>query len=122
MVYTDHEIIDAEGVSYGLGPTCKWRRPRAADRLLKGFCTQHFRLMRRSVYDAVGGYDRAYPLAMDYDLCLKLSEVTQIAHLDEVLYGYRRHADSLSATRGREQRECARRAVAAAIERRGMRQ
>lgn len=53
--------------------------------------TFHFRLIRRSVYDQVGGIDSAFARAEDYDLCLHLSEVTQIHHLPQSLYAYRQH-------------------------------
>src|SRR4051812_10033241 len=34
--------------------------------------------------------------AEDYDLCLRLSEITQPAFVDQPLYFYRIHADSIS--------------------------
>ncbi len=118
MVYTNHLIIDGNGNPRGLGHRC--RMPYSMERLLLNFMTFHFRLMRRDAYDAVGGFDPDYPVAMDYDLCLKLSETTRIDHLPRPLYRYRRHRGSLSHTHRIEQARYSQRAINAALERRGM--
>ncbi len=118
MVYTDHLIIDADGNPRGLGHRC--RIPYSKERLLLNFMTFHFRLIRRGVYEQAGGFAASYPLAMDYDLCLRLSEITRIDHLKSPLYRYRRRRDSLSATCRIEQAQCSHRAINAALERRGM--
>jgi glycosyltransferase involved in cell wall biosynthesis len=94
MVYTNYRIIDEQGHDRGLGERC--HIPYSPDKLLVDFMTFHFRLMRRSVYEQVGGVDPSYQWAEDYDLCLKLSEVTQIYHLPEPLYFYRRHNHNLT--------------------------
>jgi glycosyltransferase involved in cell wall biosynthesis len=94
MVYTQYEVIDARGNSRGLGDRC--RIPYSKERLLTDFMTFHFRLMRRSVYEQAGGIDPSFQWAEDYDLCLKLSEVTQIYHLPKPLYFYRRHDRNLT--------------------------
>ena len=93
MVYTNYEVIDAQGQNHGLGQRC--RIPYSPDRLLVDFMTFHFRLMRRSVYDQGGGIDPTFAWAEDYDLCLKLSEVTNIYHLPKPLYYYRRHVGNI---------------------------
>jgi glycosyltransferase involved in cell wall biosynthesis len=118
MIYTDHVVMDAEGKARGLGRRCQI--PYSKDHLLLDFMTFHFRLMRGSVYEAAGGFDPSYPLAMDYDLCLRLSEITQIDHLARPLYRYRRRRGSLSSTRRLDQVLYAHAAVHAAMDRRGM--
>ncbi len=118
MVYTDHLIVDEQGVPRGKGRRC--RIPYSKDRLLLNFMTFHFRLIRRSVYEQAGGFDASYPLAMDYDLCLRLSETTGIEHLKRPLYRYRRRRGSLSAANRVEQARCAHRAINAALQRRGI--
>ena len=118
MVYTDHLIIDDQGSTRGLGHRC--RIPYSKERLILNFMTFHFRLIRRSVFLEVGGFDPSYPLAMDYDLCLKLSEVTRIDHISQPLYRYRRHRQSLSETHRVEQAQCSQRAINAALTRRGL--
>jgi hypothetical protein len=94
MVYTHYEVIDAQGRSQGVGKRCQI--PYSPMRLLVDFMTFHFRLIRRSVYDQVGGIDAAFPWAEDYDLCLRLSEVTTIQVVPQVLYAHRRHASNVT--------------------------
>ena len=118
MVYTDYRVMDAQGHDRGLGKRC--RTPYSSDKLLVNFMTFHFRLMRRSAYEQTGGIDLSLSCAIDYDLCLKLSEVTNIHHLPHPLYFYRTHAHSISKQRRSEQTDCSRRAVENALIRRGL--
>ena len=53
--------------------------------------TFHFRLIRRECFEQAGGIDPYFESAIDYDLCLRLSEITQIKHLKVPLYEYRVH-------------------------------
>jgi glycosyltransferase involved in cell wall biosynthesis len=118
MVYTDYWVVNKAGRIKGLGRQC--RIPYSPDRLLVEFMTFHFRLLRHSLYEQVGGVDPRLSYGEDYDLCLKLSEVTQIYHLQESLYYYRVHPASISKRHQREQILNARVAIAHALERRGM--
>ncbi|WP_416670984.1 glycosyltransferase [Egbenema bharatensis] len=118
MVYTNYRVIDAQGRDRGLGKRC--HIPYSPDKLLVNFMTFHFRLIRRSLYEQVGGIDSSFTYAIDYDLCLKLSEVTDIYHLPQALYAYRTHAHSISTQYRSEQDTCARRAIENALIRRGM--
>ena len=118
MVYTDHAIIDAESRFQGIGYRCQI--PYCKDRLLIDFMTFHFRLMRREVYDRVGGIDTDSYGAPDYDLCLKLAEVTEIYHLRQPLYYYREHVQSMSQSTRSKLVEYSARAVANALVRRGL--
>jgi hypothetical protein len=47
----------------------------------------------------VGGYDRAFPVAQDYDLWLRLSALTQMANLPEALVTRRLVAGRVTAAR-----------------------
>lgn len=118
MVYTDHVVIDGYGQRRGLGRRCQI--PFSKGRMLLDFMTFHFRLIRMKVFVKVGGFDETYPLAMDYDLCLRLAEVTEIEHLSTPLYLYRVHRDSLSCQKRLEQIQCSYDAVVAAMKRRGL--
>jgi glycosyltransferase involved in cell wall biosynthesis len=118
VVYTDYRVIDANDALKGHGRRC--RIPYSKDRLLLDFMTFHFRLMRRSVYEQAGGIDDTLESAEDYDLCLKLSEITAFKHLSKPLYRYRRHGQSLSQQQRMKQIECSRTAVTRALERRGL--
>lgn len=117
MVYTDYEVIDEAGNSHGLGKKCQI--PYSRERLLVDFMTFHFRLMRRSVYEQVGGIDPSYEMSEDYDLCLKLSEVTDIYHLKRPLYYHRRHTGNITNNQVAGI-EWASRAIGQALQRRGL--
>jgi hypothetical protein len=82
--------------------------------------TFHFRLLRREVYDLVGGIDTSFQSAEDYDLCLKISEVKEIHHLTESLYYYREHPNSISQSSLQQQTESSGKAVTNALVRRGL--
>jgi glycosyltransferase involved in cell wall biosynthesis len=117
MVYTNCWLINQINQVQNVD---RRQSPYSQEQLLVEFMTFHFRLMRRSVYEQVGGVDVSFACAMDYDLCLKLSEVTKISHLAKPLYYYRNHAASISQGQRMEQINCSRRAVENALQRRGM--
>ena len=118
MVYTDHWLIDERGRNLGLGARCQI--PYSKERLLIDFMTFHFRLIRRDVYDLCGRIDLDFPQAQDYDLCLKISEVTEIYHLQQPLYYYRTHSDTISSSQKAAQMERSATAVRNALIRRGL--
>jgi glycosyltransferase involved in cell wall biosynthesis len=118
MVYSDYLLIDEHNQSKDIGARCQI--PYSKQRLLVDFMTFHFRLLRREVYDRVGGIDLDFQSAEDYDLCLKVSEVTQIHHLQVALYYYREHSDSISQLGLQAQTEYSGQAVRNALIRRGL--
>ena len=118
MLYTNHWIIDEHGKVLGLGVRCEI--PYSRNRLLIDFMTFHFRLIRREIYELVGGIDLEFPQGEDYDLCLKISEVTEIYHLQEPLYYYRIHSNNISRTRKNNQVAMSAMAVRKALVRRGL--
>jgi glycosyltransferase involved in cell wall biosynthesis len=118
LVYTDYTVIDEAGRIKGEGVRC--RIPYSKERLLVDFMIFHFRLIRRSVYDFVGGINESFESIEDYDLCLRLSEVTQVWHLKKPLYYYRSHKDSLSHHKQIEQILLSHKAITQALERRGL--
>ncbi|MEH1989731.1 CHAT domain-containing protein [Nostoc sp.] len=118
FVYTDYLNIDQDNFVIGYGHRCSI--PYSQEGLLVNFMTFHFRLIRRSVYDRVGGINQSFPCAQDYDLCLRLSEVAQVRRVPEPLYLYRIHSQSISTTRRTEQMLWSKRAIAQALWRRGL--
>ena len=64
-------------------------------------------VMRRDALLAVGGYRRAFTLAEDYDLWLRIAEQYELANLAEVLVRYRVHRRQVSTTKLREQTRAA---------------
>jgi len=118
FVYTKYIDIDDRGRRLGPGYRCEV--PYSRDRLLVDFMTFHFRLIRRSVFDAVGGNDVNSDYADDYDLCLRLSEAADVVHVPEPLYAYRLHPDSISSTQRLKQIEASKQAIDRALVRRGL--
>ncbi|WP_066382062.1 CHAT domain-containing protein [Anabaena sp. CA = ATCC 33047] len=119
LVYTDYIDINADGQVLGYGHRCQI--PYSPQRLLVDFMTFQFRLLRRSVYEQVGGvHISASDYAYDYDLCLRLSEVTQVGRVQQPLYLCRLHNHSISATKRTEQILWSQKAIAQALQRRGL--
>lgn len=56
-------------------------------------------MMRRSIFESLGGYRTTLRLCEDFDLWCRMAEVTKIANCDEVLARYRVHESSMSAGR-----------------------
>ena len=68
--------------------------------LLDSNCIRHGSVMiRRQWLEVVGLYDVELEPSEDYDLWLRLAEVTGLANLEEPLYLYREHPDSESDKR-----------------------
>ena len=120
LVYTDYQVIDELGHLKGYGERCQI--PYSKERLLVEFMVFHFRLMRRSVYDQVGGFDPFFQYSQDFELCLRVSEVTEIYHLQRPLYYYRHHRNSIAGQQRMEQIHYCQKAIEKALVRRGMEQ
>ena len=54
-------------------------------------------LVRHAVYDEVGGYDESLRAAQDHDMAIRLAEATRFGFINELMFSYRRHDDSISA-------------------------
>lgn len=115
-VYTQHYEVDEHGNTLNLGKHCN--TPYMKGLMLLRFLTGHFRLIRRSVYDLIGGVSDRYPIAVDYELCLRLSEVAEVQQLREPLYFYRQHTDRISANKQAQQAKYAWQASSEAAQRR----
>lgn len=118
MVYTNYQVMDSQGKLRQLGSRCQIRY--SPKRLLVDFMTFHFRLIRKKVLEAVGDVNPNVQMAWDYDLCLRLSEVTSIYHLQEVLYFYRVHSHQKSKQKRLKQIRASEKAINQALQRRGL--
>ncbi|MDZ7959842.1 MAG: CHAT domain-containing protein [Aulosira sp. DedQUE10] len=118
FVYTDYLDIDENSKVIRYGDRC--RIPYSKERLLVDFMTFHFRLIRRSVYDLVDGFNGSPNYAEDYDLCLRLSEVAQVGHVQQPLYHYRHHTENITKTGKLELLLCSQQVIAQALQRRGL--
>ena len=79
------------------------------------------RFYRRHAVAAVGGYSNELSSAVDYDLALRLDETFQLGRLDgKITYHYRQHPRQVSTAARREQDLNAKRALQAALDRRGL--
>lgn len=118
MVYSNYYDVDESGQVLKLG--YRSHIPYSKDRLLLDFMTFHFRLFRKAAYEKIGGINPEFTCAPDYDLCLKLSEVGEVIHLEKPLYFYRSHEASISALNKLEQMQYSHQAVRDALVRRGL--
>jgi filamentous hemagglutinin family protein len=118
LVYTDYLDTDPTGQISGYGSRC--RIPYSPQRLLVDFMTFHFRLIRRDVFERIGGIDESSQYAYDYDLCLRLSEATQVRRLKKPLYFYRNHPENRSLAYKQQQILWSQIAIANALQRRGL--
>jgi hypothetical protein len=60
-------------------------------------------MIRRTAFEVSGGFRKAYRHAEDYDLWLRMLEKFNLANIDEVLLGYRRHKKAVSFHSARQQ-------------------
>jgi filamentous hemagglutinin family protein len=116
LVYTDYLVMNESGEVKGYGNRC--RLPYSPAGLLRKFMTFHFRLIRRTVFEQVGGINESFYVSEDYELCLRLSEVTQVQRVSKPLYYYRVHKASISQQQKAEQNRFALIAIKQAIARR----
>lgn len=106
----------------------QWTLPHVANSddydpavLLRFMCLYPMRFYRRSVVEKVGGYSNELASAVDYDLALRLDEVTKIHRIKEpVTYYYRQHLGQVSTKARGQQDMNAKRALEAALKRRGI--
>ena len=76
-------------------------------------------LYRRECQDAVGMYDPALEGAEDWDMWLRIVERYPAVYVPEILYYYRLHDDSMTATKRDRIAQASRAVVANALARRG---
>jgi len=91
LVYgtTDYISDDSELISEG------WNWPLfTREHLMTKMIVHHFRLFRRRDWSRTSGFNESMINAVDFDMMLKLAEVGNVAHIQEVLYSYRKHMDS----------------------------
>lgn len=100
MVVADMENIDAEGVLLGKFYSYD------DEFMFYSNCVGACFMYRKSAREAVGEYDPNWFLVEDYEYWLRiLTKYKHIGRIDEILYRYRRHNDSLTETRKNEIRK-----------------
>ena len=118
LAYSRHVLVDAGGRVLGPGPLCEL--PYSPEALLLDWMTGPLRLLRTDAYRRAGGYTDAHPDAIDYDLCLRLSETCAVVHVPQPLYLRRIHAAAPEVARWAEAIEARYAAFVAAVRRRGL--
>ena len=118
MAYSRHVLVDANNRVLGPGPLCELAY--SADALLLDFMTGPLRIMRMQACRDAGGFASAHADAIDYDLCLRLSEVTDVIHVPQVLYRRRIHPLAPEIARWAEGIEARYAAFVDAVRRRGL--
>jgi glycosyltransferase involved in cell wall biosynthesis len=63
-------------------------------------------LMRRDVFQRVGGYRPVFTASHDYDLCLRISEHVECANLSQIVVKYRVHGSQVSVGKRKQQTLC----------------
>jgi len=117
VVYSSSELIDKDGERVG----DSYEFPHySRSALLYGMIIHHFRLCRARDWYRTSGFATDITNAVDYDMYLKLAEVTEMVHVPKQLYQYRKHDSSTSQAQHGIQRANHRLAVERAIRRRGL--
>lgn len=104
-------LMDEKGNLLGVRPSPE--RNREIQQILPDrmcLCGPTLMIRRRVLQQAGFRFDEVLSYSEDYDLCLRLAEVTELASLGEPLYGYRQHAGSVS--RGQRPLQMLRKAIA----------
>ena len=68
------------------------------EELLKNcyFLVPNNSLVRRNVFEVAGDFDETLRLDQDHDMAIRVAEITRLAYVDEKVFCYRRHKNSLS--------------------------
>ncbi len=93
LLYSDEALVNLESRHLDTLYKCALNREllRSHNHLM------HFFVARRELFAAVGGLDPACDGAQDYDLALKLTDVSdKVLHIPKILYHWRAHATSSS--------------------------
>lgn len=95
FAYTKYRLVNEHGDIIGLG-----KRSREDFNNLEQmvqFNTFHLRVLKRSAYDYVGGYNPELKYSGDYDISLKLAEIGKPVFINAIGYSYRKYNLSTSS-------------------------
>ena len=117
VVYSSSELIDAENRRIGDA----YDFPHySRHHLMYNMIVHHFRLFRARDWYRTNGFAFDIQNAVDYDMFLKLAEVTDMKHVPVQLYRYRKHESSTSIAFHGAQLANHRLAVQRSLDRRGL--
>jgi glycosyltransferase involved in cell wall biosynthesis len=119
ILYSDEDQIDGKGKRTQPYFKPDWN----IDLMLAHNLISHLGVYRRSLVEQVGGMRLGYEGSQDYDLALRIADVTEpdrIRHIPSVLYHWRQHQTSFSNARRDACIAAARRAIADHLARAGV--
>jgi glycosyltransferase involved in cell wall biosynthesis len=110
VLRANEDVVFVSSWAQGVGPEGEWLEvvqrpddPSAATHDLlyakTGPPAHGTVMMRRSAYEAVGGYRAEFYFAQDSDLWLRLGRLGQLIYLQEILYAWRVSPIGISTTR-----------------------
>lgn len=116
-----------EAIDEGGRPICRFEAPTAHEDLdrahLQGGAPRIWHpavMMRTEILRRAGGYSADYPYTEDYELWLRMAEISRLANLPEPLLRYRLHLGSVSVTKRDWQAEATARVLRDTRRRRGL--
>jgi GT2 family glycosyltransferase len=93
VIYSDDDKIDMIGRRYAPQFKPEW----SPALLLSHMYASHLLVVRRSMFEALGGIREGFDGSQDYDLMLRVSErARRIGHIPRVLYHWRATPDSMA--------------------------
>jgi glycosyltransferase involved in cell wall biosynthesis len=101
MIHTDHLLLVDGELRPGPRPLPRGQVPSGSvsqPLFLGNFVVHSSVLLRRAVFERLGGFNPRFSIAADYDLWLRVSSQNRIAFLDEPLTIYREHHSMASAS------------------------
>lgn len=94
MIYSDEDHLSEKGVHLFALHKPDW----SPDLLYSQMYTCHLMVVKKSLFEKLGGMDSRFDGAQDYDFVLRLSEVTdRICHIPAILYTWRETPGSTAA-------------------------
>ncbi|NJL52618.1 MAG: glycosyltransferase family 2 protein [Hydrococcus sp. SU_1_0] len=95
FIYSDEDKIDVQNIHQEPFFKSDW----CPDSMLSRMYTCHLGVYRRTLIQEIGGFRVGFEGSQDYDLVLRLTEKTNhIFHIPQVLYHWRIHPQSTSAS------------------------
>lgn len=99
LVYASYQVIDESGKPIMVSKA----DPRGLDHILGSNVVGACFLYTRKAYELVGDYDTDLLLVEDFDYWQRMFACVKATYIDEVLYDYRWHENSLTSTKKTQQ-------------------
>ncbi len=118
FIYSDEDKFSKDGKNHS---SHFFKPDWSPDLLFSSMYTGHFTVYRKEIVKKLGGFDSKFDFSQDYDLALRVSEITKnIFHIKKILYSWRAHEDSGAGGGKPYARESNLKALEASMIRRGL--